>query len=220
MSHDLTYLDPLREAGFAAGFVPRVEGVAGSYDKEEGLLSLEPFHRQAVEGLGYDWSQLWRAEQVHGGGIAHVEEGAGRGGTLKGVDGLISNLSTALLGIYVADCGLIWLADQRTRAVALLHSGRKGTEEGILSQAVVAMEERFGSQPQDLLGVLGPCIRPPHYEVDFASMIVEQARVAGVGQFHDCGICTAAEVECYYSYRVEKGLTGRMMGLLGSKPER
>ena len=217
MSYDLTFLDPLRDAGFAADFVPRIEGVAGSYDKEEGLVALEPFHKKSVAGLGYDWSQLWRAEQVHGGGIAHVEDSSGAGQVLPGVDGLTSNLSTVLLGIYVADCGLIWLADQRTRAVALLHSGRKGTEEGILPKAVAAMGAKFGSQPQDLIGVLGPCIRPPHYEVDIASMIVEQAGAAGVGQFHDCGICTGAEVECYYSYRIEKGLTGRMLGLLGSQ---
>ena len=220
MAYDLTFLDPLREAGFAADFVPRIEGVAGSYDKEEGLLALEPFHRKAVEGLGYDWSQLWRAEQVHGGGIACVEENSGSGDTLREVDGLVSNLATVLLGIYVADCGLIWLADQKTRAVALLHSGRKGTEAGILAKAVTALGEKYGSRPQDLIGVLGPCIRPPHYEVDIAGMITEQARVAGVGQFHDCGICTAAEVACHYSYRIEKGHTGRMLGLLASKAER
>ena len=98
MSNELNFLDPLREAGFAAGFVPRVEGVAGSYDKEEGLLALKPFHQQAVVEMGYDWSQLWRAEQVHGRGIACVEEKSGSADVLPEVDGLISNLSSALAG--------------------------------------------------------------------------------------------------------------------------
>lgn len=203
-----------------ADFVPRVEGVAGSYDKEEGLVSLEPFHRQAVERLGFDWSQLWRAEQVHGGELGMVEVSSGSADTLKGVDGLISHLPSELLGIYVADCGLIWLADQRTGAVALLHSGRKGTEEGILPNAVAAMGKSFGSRPEDLIGVLGPCIRPPHYEVNISKMIALQASEVGLGQFHDCGICTGSEVSCHYSYRIEKGLTGRMLGLLASKPRR
>lgn len=48
------------------------------------------------------------------------------------------------------------------------------------------MKEEFGSSPQNLIGVLGPCIRPPHYEVDFAAEIVRQAADAGIGSFHDC----------------------------------
>jgi copper oxidase (laccase) domain-containing protein len=29
------------------------------------------------------------------------------------------------------------------------------------------------------------------------------------------GVCTACDLERYYSYRVEKGKTGRMLALLG-----
>lgn len=217
MLNDFSYLDPLREAGFTADFVPRIEGVTGSYDKEEGLVALEPWHRQVVEKLGFNWEQLWRAEQVHGSETAFVEAESGAACMIPKVDGLMTSQSSALLGIYVADCGLIWLADRGTGAVALLHSGRKGTEGGILTRAVAAMKEKYGSRAQDLIGVLGPCIRPPHYEVDIATLIGNQARDAGIGEFHDCGICTGAEVESYYSYRVEKGLTGRMLGLLASR---
>ncbi|MEM0897936.1 MAG: laccase domain-containing protein [Verrucomicrobiota bacterium] len=32
---------------------------------------------------------------------------------------------------------------------------------------------------------------------------------------HDCGTCTAENVEIYYSYRREKGKTGRMLAMLG-----
>ena len=76
------------------------------------------------------------------------------------------------------------------------------------------METQYHSQPEDLLVVLGPCVRPPHYEVDIAAMIQKQAQDAGIGDFYDCGICTGSEVDKYYSYRLEKGLTGRMLGLL------
>jgi copper oxidase (laccase) domain-containing protein len=57
---------------------------------------------------------------------------------------------------------------------------------------------------------LGPCIRPPHYEIDFAAEIERQAHACGVRQYHDCGICTASHLDRYYSYRAEKGKTGRM----------
>ena len=214
-----SFLDPLREAGFSVDFVSRVEGVMGCYDKEEGLLELEPYHREAVRRLNYEWEVLWRAEQVHG---AEVELVGGESflnfpnRIVSGADGLMTADSSLLLGIYVADCGLIWVADRKTKAVALLHSGRKGTEAGILPRAVAAMREKFGTRAEDLMVVLGPCVRPPIYEVDIAELIREQAQNAGVGEFIDCGICTGREVDRFYSYRVEKGCTGRMLGLLGS----
>jgi copper oxidase (laccase) domain-containing protein len=61
---------------------------------------------------------------------------------------------------------------------------------------------------------LGPCIRPPHYEIDFAADIVEQCRRAGVRQINDSATCTACDTTRYYSYRAEKGRTGRMLALL------
>jgi len=62
---------------------------------------------------------------------------------------------------------------------------------------------------------LSPCIRPPHYEVDFAAEIVRQCRASGVKTIHDSGVCTACDLKRYYSYRAEKGKTGRMLALLG-----
>jgi polyphenol oxidase len=44
---------------------------------------------------------------------------------------------------------------------------------------------------------------------------VKQCRAAGVTQIHDSGVCTACDLERYYSYRAEKGKTGRMLALLG-----
>ena len=42
-----------------------------------------------------------------------------------------------------------------------------------------AMTREFGCNPADIVVQLGPCIRPPHYEVDFAADITRQAREAG-----------------------------------------
>lgn len=219
MEELFSFLDPLRDAGFAVDFVARVPGIAGGYDKGASLAELEGAHREAVSGLGYQWPQLWRAEQVHGTEIKRIDE-AGPGRFVPGVDGLMTDREDVLLGVYVADCGLIWLADTVTGAVALLHSGRKGTEEGILLRAIDAMTREFGTLPENLMVVLGPCIRPPHYEVPFAEDLARQAGESGVGQFIDCGICTGAEVERFYSYRMEKGATGRMLGLIAPRAQK
>jgi len=86
--------------------------------------------------------------------------------------------------------------------------------QAIAAKAIEAMRKNFGSDPQNLMVQLSPCIRPPHYEIDFAANIVEQCRAAGVKQIYDSGSCTACDTERYYSYRAEKGKTGRMLALL------
>ena len=133
---------------------------------------------------------------------------------VPGVDGLVTVEPGVVLAIYIADCGPIWLADRKTGAIGLLHSGKKGTEGNIFEKALAVMAEKFGTRPEDVISVLGPCIRPPHYEVDFAGEIGRQAERAGVGNFLDCGLDTAADLERFYSYRLESGKTGRMMALI------
>jgi len=96
----------------------------------------------------------------------------------------------------------------------LLHSGKKGTESNILEKSVERMAADFGSRPQDLIVVLSPCIRPPDYEVDFAAQIGRQAEQSGIGNFIDCGLNTASNLQRFYSYRKELGKTGRMMALI------
>ncbi len=131
-----------------------------------------------------------------------------------GVDGLITNLPNQLLAIYVADCAAIYLVDPVARAIGLLHSGKKGTEGNILREAVIEMQRHYGTKPGDLVCVVSPCIRPPDYDVDFAATIRDQASELGIANFHDSCQNTAADLILHYSYRIEKGQTGRMLALL------
>ena len=212
MTGALSFLDLLnRIPGLRADFVHRVDGVDVDGDRDEVLDRLRPHHHSRVrEVFGKeDW---WRAEQVHGNAVAEV--GRGEPAEIPGVDGLVTAEPGQVLGIYVADCGPIYLADQQTGAIGLLHSGKKGTELRILQEGLKRMSELYGTRPEDVVGVLGPCIRPPHYDIDFAADIVSQAKEAGVGSFHDCGIDTAGDLEKYYTYRMEKGRTGRLLALI------
>jgi hypothetical protein len=133
-------------------------------------------------------------------------------------DGLVTNMAGMCLGVYVADCCAVYLADPVRRAIGLVHSGKKGTELAIARRAVETMEREYGSRAGDLVAQLSPCIRPPEYDVDFAVEIVGQLRSAGVGQVEDCGENPGADLERYYSYRMEKGRTGRLLALLMIEP--
>ena len=154
------------------------------------------------------------AEQVHGNGIGVIDAPVAEGKCFEACDGLVTNQPGVCLGIYVADCCAVYLVDPIRRAIGLVHSGKKGTELGIAAKAIDLMGSRFGCVAQDLIVQLSPCIRPPHYEIDFAAEIIRSCRDRGVTRVHDSGVCTACRLERYYSYRAEKGRTGRMLALL------
>lgn len=226
VTEDFAFLDPLHRShpGIRGGWVGRVPGLVIDGDRDEAMRALRPSHEAALAGFGGSPDHWWRAEQVHGNAVARVP------GTpqilapdglpvVPGVDGLITCEAGLVLAIYVADCAAIWLADRATGSIGLLHSGKQGTAAGILDVALAAMAREFGTLPQDVTAVLSPCIRPPDYEVDFAAQIGDQAARAGIGEFHDCGENTAADFSRHYSYRIEKGKTGRMMALLVRDPQ-
>ena len=147
-------------------------------------------------------------EQTHGVGVAIVNQG-GKGKVIPAVDALITREKNLSLVIRVADCGPVWIHCEKTSAIGLVHSGRKGTEAGVVGATIRRMREEFGSEPSSMLALLGPCIRPPHYEVDFAGEILRQLEKDKVGKVVDSGLCTASDLTRFYSYRGEKGQTGR-----------
>jgi copper oxidase (laccase) domain-containing protein len=201
-------------------FAQRIPGIDVLHDKTEVLKTLDAAHRAIRSAIGVgDWP-LFTAQQIHGDKIAFVDSCSHGpvGREFPGCDGIITNQRAIMLGVYVADCCAVYVVDSNTPAIGLVHSGRKGTELGIVPNAITQMSDRFGSDPANMLVQLSPCIRSPHYEVDFAAEIVRQCRAFGVKEIHDSGICTACNLDRYYSYRAEKGKTGRMLALLGLNP--
>ena len=198
-----------------AAFIKRIPGIEVTKDKPEALALLEKVHRVAREEIGMEGWPLVSGDQVHGSNIKIIDAAMNDDQEFSGFDGFVTRQRRAALGIYVADCCAVYLVDPKTPAAGLVHSGKKGTELNIAKTAIETMQREFDSNPADLIVQLSPCIRPPHYEIDFAAHIHEQCRAAGVQQIHDCGICTASDLGSYYSYRAEKGKTGRMLAVLG-----
>lgn len=192
------------------GFTLRVPGLDVKTDRATALERISDYHQAVLVRLGHRVFKT--AEQIHGNGVAVVDrESADRN---LGVDALITNDPEVTLGIYVADCCAIYFVDPVSAVIGLAHSGRKGTELNIAGRTVEQFVSGFGSAPENLVVQMSPCIRPPFYEVDFAARIIAQLKEAGVSQIFDCGDNTGADLERFYSYRVEKGLTGRMLAFL------
>jgi copper oxidase (laccase) domain-containing protein len=196
------------------GFTLRVPDLEMSHDKLEALARLDAVHRNIRRAQGLGSAPFITAQQVHGERIGVVNEATTKDECFDGCDGLITNQRGACLGIYVADCCAVYLVDPVRSAIGLVHSGKKGTEIGVVANAIKSMAEHFGSRASDLVVQLSPCIRPPHYEINFAGEIARQCRDLGVTELNDCGVCTACDLSRYYSYRAEKGRTGRMLAFL------
>jgi copper oxidase (laccase) domain-containing protein len=200
--------------GVVHGFTLRVPGLEMSHDKAEALARLDGVHRKIRDARGLADRPFVTAQQVHGKEIGVVDSAISGNKCFENCDGLITDQPGVCLGIYVADCCAAFLVDPVRRVIGLAHSGKKGTEQGVAARAIETMTSRFGSHASDLVIQLSPCIRPPHYEIDFAAEIVWQCRDLGVTSVHDAGVCTACDLKRYYSYRAEKGRTGRMLAFL------
>jgi copper oxidase (laccase) domain-containing protein len=201
-------------------FTQRIPSINVSHDKAEVLKRLDAAHREIRNAIGAGNWPLFITQQVHGNKIAVVDSCSHGpvGREFRGCDGLITNQRGIALGVYVADCCAVYIVDAKTPAIGLVHSGRKGTELGVVTNAIREMIDRFGSDAADMIVQLSPCIRPPHYEIDFAAEIAQQCRAFCIKEIHDSGICTACDLNRYYSYRAEKGKTGRMLALIGLNP--
>lgn len=79
-------------------------------------------------------------------------------------DGMITQNQTLLPIVTVADCMPIFLFDKKNKVFGALHSGWKGT--GIIQEALKKAHSEYGTNPADVLVVLGPHIQSCCYIVD------------------------------------------------------
>ena len=208
----------------SAFFIRRIPNLKIPADRQEAFKTLRPVQEKLLTECYPSFSDLplVTAEQTHGSETAIVtpfseKEKRNVNGNKKRipiVDGLITSHQGIILGIAVADCAPVWIVEKTGKVGAIVHSGKKGTEAAIVPKTITRIMQEFSITPDQLTVTIGPCIRPPYYEVDFAATIREQATTSGVSTIHDERTCTAAHPDLYYSYRREKGKTGHMLATL------
>jgi len=169
------------------------------------------------------------AHQVHGASV--VVHQTGWRGWLRGADadGHFAPARDTALGVTIADCVPVFIAHP-SGAVALLHSGWRGTESRIVEQGIAAFTGR-GLAAADLRMHLGPAICGTCYEVsadvasrllghavsapttvDLRALIASHARALGVREITTSGRCTKCDNERFYSHRA--GDAGRQVAVI------
>jgi hypothetical protein len=101
--------------------------------------------------------------QTHTGLVRIVEAGDSPLQTAEGKavlhgDAVMTDAPGHLLGVQVADCVPVLVADPKRRAVAAFHAGWRGTLKRIVERGIGRMRLRYGSRPEDLIAVVGPSI--------------------------------------------------------------
>jgi hypothetical protein len=199
-----------------AVFIQRVPNLDVRTDRDTAMARLASVHRDILDALGFPGRPVATGHQTHSAHVVRVS--LGDTFPVPDCDALVTTDPRIVLGVHVADCAAVYLADRKGRGIALAHSGKKGTELGIVALAIEALRAATGASPEDIIMQISPCIRPPHYEIDFAADIRRQAKQAGLTDIHDLGICTASHPDRYYSYRLEKGRTGRLLAAIAISP--
>lgn len=128
-------------------------------------------YRIFCKAAGFDFDSLVSSSQDHNTFVRRVTKadcgiGITRKHDIKSVDALITNEPGVTLVTHYADCTPLLFADPEKKAIALAHAGWRGTIGKIGEATVEKMTEEFGSDPADIIAVIGPAIGACCYEVD------------------------------------------------------
>jgi purine-nucleoside/S-methyl-5'-thioadenosine phosphorylase / adenosine deaminase len=127
--------------------------------------------------LGVATGDLLLVKQVHGATVAVADADRPHPWARPMADAIVSDAPDTAVGVRVADCVPVLLAEDTGRAVAAIHAGWRGMQRRTVHAGVAALMERFGVRPERLIAAIGPSIGPCCYEVG------EDTRRA----FHDAG---------------------------------
>jgi hypothetical protein len=185
-------------------------------------------------------AELWAGgpiawgRQVHGADVHLV--GPTGGDDVAVCDALVSTGPVGL-GVLVADCVPVLLADSRARVVGTVHAGRRGVVAGVVGAAVRALRAAGATH---LRAVVGPAICGACYEVPAAlrdevevavpgtasttswgtpsldlPRAVVAALVADGVEVGDVGLCTRTDLR-FFSHRavVDGRPEGRVAGVV------
>lgn len=197
----------------------------------------------AFNSLGRTPASLHDVWLVHGTNVIFADAPRPLDQPTQKADILFTNNPEVSLFMRFADCVPLLFHDPKKNVIGISHAGWMGTVKGVAEVSVQAMQERYGSEPQDIMVGIGPSISVDHYEVgeevaaqfrekygEDSEKVMEtrdgriyldlwaantlQLQKMGVEQIQISGLCTACNLDDWYSHRAEKGKTGRFGALL------
>lgn len=175
-------------------FSTRMGGVSGGIYRSLNLSYTRGDEKEAVDEnfkriaglLSCSLEDIVCSDQTHTTNLRVVGRADGGKGIIRqkdyrDVDGLLTDEPGVYLATFFADCVPLYFVDIKKRAIALAHSGWRGTVARMGERVVEKMREVYGTDPADLAAVIGPSICQECYEVS------EDVAEAFAGAFHGPG---------------------------------
>lgn len=157
-----------------------------SYTRGDDKEAVDENYRRIAAVLGCEVSDIVCSDQTHTVNLRVAARQDGGKGILiprdyQDVDGLMTDEPGLVLATFYADCVPLYFVDRRRRAVALAHSGWRGTVARMGRCVTEKMREVYGTDPKDLIAAVGPSICQDCYEVseDVADAFAQEFRKAG-----------------------------------------
>ena len=160
-------------------------------------------------------------------------------------DALATDDPAVVLAVRIADCCPVLLASADGRAVAAVHAGWRGVIAGVLPRAVGALRGLSGASLVAAIGpcisaehfevgaevaaefhaafpgrsnrIVLPHPAPGKARIDLKLALALQLEDAGVSAFDVRPECTVARPDLFFSHRRDRGVSGRMIGLIGPR---
>jgi len=157
-----------------------------SYTRGDRKEAVDENFRRIADVLCCHVEDIVCSDQTHTTNLKTVNsEDGGKGITRKrdyhDVDGLLTDEPRVVLATFYADCVPLYFVDTKHRAIALAHSGWRGTVARMGRCVVEKMREAYGTSPEDIVAAVGPSICQECYEVseDVAQAFREEFRKPG-----------------------------------------
>lgn len=201
-----------------------------------GKSEIEKNYKNVLNELNIVSGSIALANQVHGSNIEVVDQP----GISENTDGLITTKKELTLGIQVADCAAVLIADETQKVIGAFHAGWRGAVANIIPKGIKKMEA-LGGRISNFKAYVSPCISEQMFEVgeevaiqfpekfvdrftykkphiDLKGFIKDQMVKVGIqeSQIEVSPECTMQELR-FFSYRRERDKAGRMLGLISLK---
>ncbi len=221
-----------------------IKGLNLGFRVKDDEVSVRENYRLVACDMGIDLDRMVLSKQTHTDNIRIISKddfgkGITRTSDIEDTDALITNIEGAALVVFAADCTPILLFDPTQKVVASVHSGWRGSVKGIAPKCVRLMDAVFGSNPQDILTAIGPCIgqccfefgndatdyfdtkylkatNNGKYMVDLRSYISDSLTSVGINKnnIDISDVCTMCNTDKFYSYRSNRDKTGRQAAII------
>jgi len=160
-----------RKNGFSKGHYESLNCGLGSEDEKKNVLKNLQF---VSKKMGCKNELLITLNQTHSNKVVYFENESAVINKLS-ADAIVTKIKNVGIGILTADCASILLYDPNKKIIGCIHSGWKGVLSGIIKNTIKKFNE-LNANPDDLIAVIGPCIKKKNYEVkiDFYKKFVDQ----------------------------------------------